>query len=73
MYQDRQIEMLELQMRHRHSDGGWGEMVEQRRHYDPSDHDVERDRPEGRVYRCEGCDQEVTIVPGSEGGAPERR
>ncbi len=63
---------LELQYRidHLHRDGSWGEMVEDRSHHSPSDHDPERAWGLRRIFRCSSCEESATIVPGDEGGLP---
>jgi hypothetical protein len=68
MDQQRYIQM-ELMIRHRHDDGSWGEMVEDRSHHDPADHDPERRWGIGRIFRCTSCTEAVAVTPGPEGGA----
>ena len=72
MDQARIIEMA-LRIEHRHSDGSWGELQEDRGHHSPADHDPERTWKSGRIFRCTSCDESLTIVPGSEGGPPAER
>jgi len=71
MDQQRFAERYRLE--HRHHDGSWGEMIEQRSHHDAADHDVERGWAKRRIFRCRTCDESATIVPGDEGGAIDRR
>jgi hypothetical protein len=62
-----------LRLQHRHRDGSWGDMVEDRPHHAAADHDPERRWTLGRIFRCTSCEEAVTLVPGDEGGAaPER-
>lgn len=51
---------------HRHKDGSWGEMVEDRAHHDPAAHDPERRWSMRRIFRCTSCDEAVTLVPGDD-------
>jgi hypothetical protein len=55
---------------HRHSDGSWGEMVEDRSHHSPANHDPERNWSLRRIFRCTSCEESVTLIPGEEGGPP---
>lgn len=69
---DRSVEIL-YRLEHRHGDGSWGEMVEDRAHHSPSQHDPERSWGFRRVFRCTSCDETATITPGEEGGPlPDR-
>jgi hypothetical protein len=67
-----QVRIIEMAYRveHRHDDGSWGEMVEDRSHHDPADHDPERRWGIGRIFRCTSCEETVTLMPGEEGGPP---
>ena len=47
---------------HRHGDGTWAEMTEVRAHHDPAEHDPERGWGRGRIFRCQGCDESVSVV-----------
>ena len=67
MDQARIVEMA-LRIEHRHSDGSWGELTEDRSHHSPSDHDPERRWGLRRIFRCTSCDEAVTIIDGEEGG-----
>ena len=58
---------------HRHKDGSWGEMVEDRAHHDAADHDPERRWGLGRIFRCTSCDESVTLIPGEELTPPSQR
>lgn len=53
-----------FQVEHRHSDGSLGVMVEQRPHHGAPDHDPERSWGRRRVFRCDGCDEEVSVIVG---------
>jgi hypothetical protein len=48
---------------HRHSDGGWGEMVEDRTHHDAAEHDPERGWRDGIRFKCSTCDESVLVRP----------
>jgi hypothetical protein len=64
---------LEYQISHRHADGSWGRMSERRSHHDSAEHDPEREWRWHRVFKCESCEETVTIVGRDEPGpAPER-
>lgn len=63
---------VEYQVRHRHDDGSWGEMLEERSHHDPSAHDQERSWSLRRIFRCSSCPEAVTLIPGAEGDAVAR-
>lgn len=69
---DRSFEIL-YRIEHRHKDGSWAEMAEDRAHHDSSQHDPERGWGLGRIFRCRTCDEVVTVVPGTEGGPPAER
>jgi hypothetical protein len=69
---DRTFEIL-YRIEHRHHDGSWGEMVEDRAHHSPSDHDPERSWSLRRIFRCTSCEEAVTVIPGEEGGVPTER
>ena len=58
---------------HRHKDGSWGEMVEDRSHHSPADHDPERGWGLRRIFRCTSCDEAVTLNPGEESSSPPDR
>jgi hypothetical protein len=62
---------LAYRIEHRHPDGSWGEMIEQRGHHDPAQHDAERSWGIRRIFRCTSCDETAILVPGDEGGPPE--
>ncbi len=67
---DAQGRIIEMAYRidHRHPDGSWGEMIGDRTHNDPGDHDPERKWSAHRIFRCTSCDASVTIV--SDDGVP---
>lgn len=60
---------VEYQLRHRHDDGSWAEMDEDRSHHDPAAHDQERSWGVRRIFRCRSCPEAVTLIPGAEGDA----
>jgi hypothetical protein len=62
-----------FRLQHRHKDGSWGDMVEDRPHHAPSDHDPERGWGLRRIFRCTSCEESVTLLPGDETGGPEPR
>lgn len=59
-----------FQVEHRHSDGSLGRLVEDRPHLSSADHDPERAWDQRRIFRCVGCDEEVSIVVGDPGETP---
>ena len=63
------VEIYRLQ--HSHRDGSWGDMVEDRSHHSPADHDPERGWRDGLRFRCTSCNESVTIRP-EEPDLPER-
>ena len=67
---DAQARMLAMAYRidHRHADGSWGEMVEDRTRHSPADVDPERRWANHRIFRCTSCDSSVTLV--DEEGSP---
>jgi hypothetical protein len=64
---------LRYRIEHRHKDGSWGEMVEDRSHHGPADHDPERGWGLRRIFRCTSCDEAVTLNPGEEASPPPPR
>jgi hypothetical protein len=66
-----QLRFVESQYRleHRHEDGSWAEMVEERPHHDAAAHDEERAWGLRRIFRCRTCEEAATVIPGAEGGA----
>jgi hypothetical protein len=61
---------LSYRVEHRHGDGSWGEMLEDRsRDHDSAAHDPERNWGIRRIFRCTSCDEAVTLIPGENGGA----
>jgi hypothetical protein len=64
------ITQMALRIEHRHRDGSWGEMVEDRSHHAPADHDPERSWNVGRLFRCSSCDESLTVSADDE-GAPD--
>jgi hypothetical protein len=69
---DRSFEIL-YRIEHRHSDGRWGDMVEDRAHHDSAQHDPERGWNLRRIFRCTSCEESLTLIPGEEGGPAAER
>jgi hypothetical protein len=65
-----QARIMEMAYRidHRHPDGSWGEMVEDRSHHSPADHDPERKWGAFRIFRCTSC--EASVMVADEEGVP---
>lgn len=61
---DAQARIIEMAYRidHRHPDGSWGEMVEDRAHHDSASHDPERKWGRFRIFRCTSCDETVVLA-----------
>jgi hypothetical protein len=53
----------DLRIQHRHDDGSWGDMIEERPHEDAAEHDIERAWATGRIFRCSSCADAITVVP----------
>jgi hypothetical protein len=51
-----------LQFQHRHSDGSWGSFEARPESHDPADHDPERAWPDGKIYKCSTCDEEILVT-----------
>jgi hypothetical protein len=64
---------LLYRLEHQHADGTWGEMVEQRAHHSPAEHDPERSWAHGRIFRCLRCPAAVTLIPEEEVEPPPLR
>jgi hypothetical protein len=64
---------LQYRLEHRHKDGSWAEMVEDRAHHDVADHDPERGWNLRRIFRCTSCDEAATVFPGEEASPPPAR
>jgi hypothetical protein len=60
---DQQRFAEQYRLEHRHTDGSWSPMLEERQH-DAADHDIERGWARGRIFKCAACDEKVTIVDG---------
>ena len=71
---DAQARILEMAYRidHRHPDGSWGEMVEDRSPHSPVDHDPEKSWSRFRIFRCTSCDAKVMIAEDGGQPVPER-
>jgi hypothetical protein len=69
-----QARLFEIQylISHRHKDGSYAEMEEVSHRHDPSQHDQERLWGNRRIFKCKTCEEYATIVPGEEGGVPDR-
>ena len=57
---------LQYRIEHRHEDGSWSPMIEERDHHDAAEHDPERLWGTGRLFRCTKCDEGVLIEPEEE-------
>jgi hypothetical protein len=55
---------LSYNVMHRHGND-WVKL-EQRRAHDPAETDPERDWPNGVVYACPKCDEQVVVIPQDE-------
>lgn len=55
---------FDLQLRHRHSDGSWAELEAVPSHHDPAQHDPERDWGRAQLFKCQTCDELLTISRG---------
>jgi hypothetical protein len=53
-------------LEHRHKDGSWAQMVEDRSHHSPAEHDPERAWSRGHFFRCKTCDETAIIIPPEE-------
>jgi hypothetical protein len=56
----------EYRLEHRHEDGAWVPMTEERSHHDPADHDVERSWVNGRIFKCTACEKIARVLSGDE-------
>lgn len=70
---DQTVFELRYRIEHRHKDGSWAEMVEDRSHHDAADHDPERGWGLRRIFRCASCEESATLIPGEEASPPPRR
>ena len=70
---DPRIFQATYRIQHSHGDGAWGEMVEDRSHHAPADHDPERGWSRGRLFRCTTCDESVTLVVDESDKLPSER
>jgi hypothetical protein len=68
---DPRIQQLQYQVEHQHSDGSWGQLVEERRHVDSVEHDPERGWALRRIFRCTTCDETVAITPAEDAPSPD--
>jgi hypothetical protein len=72
MFDSSRIVEIEYRISHRHKDGSYADMEEIPQHHSPVPHDPERSWGVRRIFRCKTCDEYATIVPGGEGGVPDR-
>jgi hypothetical protein len=66
---DPRIIQASFRIQHNHDDGSLGEMVEDRSHHAPADHDPEADWQRERVFRCTSCAESMTILADDRGVA----
>jgi len=68
---DQRLLQLQYQVEHRHADGSWGEMTEERQPHDAAETDPERGWSLRRVFRCTVCDELISVVDNSETAPPD--
>jgi hypothetical protein len=68
---DQRIQQLQYRVEHEHSDGSWGQLVEQPAHHDAADHDPERGWSLRRIFRCTTCDEVMAITPTEDAPSPD--
>ncbi len=61
---------LALRVRHRHSDGSWGDLDPRPSPHDAADHDPERGWKTGAIFVCRSCDEEVQIASAEDPDRP---
>lgn len=66
------LRLGELLLQHRHRDGTWGRLEPRPPHHSPAEHDPERHWPEGRLYACTTCEEQV-VVSETDDRVPEDR
>ena len=65
------LRAAEYQLRHRHDDGSWADMVESPvSHHGPVEHDAERLWGRARLFRCDTCEESVLVAPADADGNP---
>jgi hypothetical protein len=64
---------LELQVSHRHSDGSWAPMRQVPSHHDAAQHDPEREWPWHRIFKCDSCEETITVTQGDDSERAEER
>jgi hypothetical protein len=57
---------VQYRIEHRHNDGSWAPMAEDRSHHDAADHDAERTWGRRTLFRCTRCDETVLLEPEEE-------
>ena len=67
---DQRLLQLQYRVEHEHSDGSWGQLVEDRSR-DASANDPERSWALRRIFRCTTCGDVVTLTPGEETAPPD--
>ena len=58
----------QFRIEHRHSDGSWSPL--EPIHHDSAAHDSERSWIRKAIFRCSGCDKNVTVTVGDEDEVP---
>jgi len=58
----------QLRMEHRHSDGSWVELAQQRSAHDAADVDLERAWATRMIFSCTACEETLTVVREAGGG-----
>jgi hypothetical protein len=62
---------VQYRIDHRHKDGSWAEMAEDRQPHDAADVDAERFWGVRRLFRCRTCDESVMLEPGDGAAQPQ--
>jgi hypothetical protein len=52
----------EYRLQHRHADGSWVELEPKPDNHDSATTDPERQWPNGQVFRCPACSEQITVV-----------
>ena len=66
---DQRLNRLQYRVEHEHSDGSWGQLIEEQARDDVAANDPERTWAWRRIFRCTTCDDTVTLTPG-DGSVP---
>lgn len=69
---DPRIMLTTFRVEHRHGDGSWGEMVEDRHPHDSAELDPERSWGHRRIFRCTTCDESMAVSSDSAKPPSER-